>query len=211
MAVYVSVQSKYIHPCQWYSTFTIMQVTHTICNYAPQYQDRCLLLDPSLVKVWLVPFIFGTENSIPFSPKNKLKHGFIWPQQTFPLSSRPSEMSSGPENSPVSPNRTDLKLSPCVTEIQVAFLDTASACVQWKWFSKLLLSTCGCIWQSSVMVSYAMPSEESKVTHIQQRSTALPTQTEISLDSLNLVTNIMYGRWWKAEMLCNLALRNVIF
>jgi len=179
MAVYVSVQSKYMPPCEWYLT---------VCNDAPQYQDISLLLHLSLVKVWLVPFVFGTENLIPFSPKNKLKYGFIWPQQTFPLSSRPSEMSSGPENSLASPHGTDVKLSPCVTEIQVAFLDAASDCVQRKRFSKLLLSTCGCIWQSRMIVSYAMPSEDSKVTHIQQRSTALPNT---DWDSLNLVSICM--------------------
>jgi len=83
-------------------------------------------------------------------------------------------MSSGPENSPSSPHLTDVKISPCITEIQVACLDEPSNCVQWKWFSKLLLSTCGCIWQNSIMVSCAMPSEGSKVTHIQHSSIALP-------------------------------------
>jgi len=59
-------------------------------------------------------------NSIPFCPK----------KQTFPLSSRPSKMSSGPENSPASPHGTYVKHSLCVTEIQMVFLDAASHCVQ---------------------------------------------------------------------------------
>jgi len=76
-------------------TFTIMQVIHTVCNEVckPQHQDRCQLLHLSLEKVWLVLFIFETEYSIP--SKKKLKLGLIWPQQKFPLSSRPSEWSSG--------------------------------------------------------------------------------------------------------------------
>jgi len=115
-----------------------------------------------------------------FSQKQKQFH-------FLPLSSRPSEMSSGPENSPASPHRTDVNRSPCVTEIQVAFLDAMSDCVQWKWFSKLLLSTSGCIWQSSMTVSCAILSEGSKVMHI-QGLLPYPTQTEIPLDYLNLVT-----------------------
>jgi len=38
-------------------------------------------------------------------------------------------MSLGPENSLAYPHRADVKLSPCVVEIQMAFLD-ASDCVQ---------------------------------------------------------------------------------
>jgi len=94
--------------------------------------------------------------------------------------------------------RTDVKLSPWVTEIRVAFLDAASDCVQWKWFSKLLLSTCGCISQSSMMVSCAMPSERSKVTHIQQRSTALPNTDWDFSGFPESCDNVMNGRWWKA-------------
>jgi len=95
------------------------------------------------------------------------------------------------------PHRTDVKLSPCVTEIQVAFLDAASDCVRWKWFSKLFLST-SCIWQNSMIVSCLMPSEDSQQRHIQQRSTALPNTDWDFSGFPESFDKIMYGRWWKA-------------
>jgi len=188
MALYVSVQSKYIPPCQWY--------LHNNASYPHPLQWWTSMAGQRFAFAPVAgENLVGLQTPrIAFSPKNKLKHWLIWPQQTFSLCSRPSEMSSGPENSPGFEHWTGVKLYPCVTEIQVAFLDAASD-YQWKWFSRLLLSTCGCIWQSSMMVSCAMPSEGSKVKHIQQRSTPLPN-TEISLDSLNLVT--ILWKVWKA-------------
>ncbi len=45
-------------------TFTHMQVTHAVCTDALIYHDMPLLL--SLMKVWMVPLVFGTENSTSF-------------------------------------------------------------------------------------------------------------------------------------------------
>ena len=73
----------------------------------------------------------------------------------------PSEMSSGPENS-----------------WGTALSD----------FSKVLPSAGGYIYHSSMMVSHAMPPEDLKVMHTQQRFLALPYTTEIFLDSLKLYT-----------------------
>jgi len=50
-----------------------MLVTHAVCTDAPPYNDRCLLLQLSLIKIWMVPFIFETENSKSVFPQNKLK------------------------------------------------------------------------------------------------------------------------------------------
>jgi len=58
-------------------TFTQMQVTHAVCTDAPPYHNRCLLLHLSLMKVWMVPVVFGTDNSMSVFPQNKLKHGHI--------------------------------------------------------------------------------------------------------------------------------------
>jgi len=90
MAVYVYNFSICLHVK---GTFTHMPVTHAVCSAAPPYNDRRLLLRLSLVKVWMLPLVFGTENSMSSFPS-----GLIWAQHTFALSVWLSEMSSGPEN-----------------------------------------------------------------------------------------------------------------
>ncbi len=90
------------------STFAHMPVTHAICSAAPSYHYRCLLLLLLLMKVWMVPLIFGTENSKSIVPGNKLKCGLIGVQHTFLLSFWLSEMSSGPENPAASLHRIDI-------------------------------------------------------------------------------------------------------
>jgi len=111
---------------------------------------------------------------------------------------KPSEMRSGPENSLASPHRNDVKLSPCITEIQVAFLDAMSDCVKWKWFSKWLLSPEHMwLFESSMMVSCAMPSEGSKVTHIQQRSTEIDCLTLHRLRFLWIAWILWQNYVWK--------------
>ncbi len=52
-----------------------------------------------------------------------------------------SEMSSLPENSLVSLPRIDVYVSPCVTEIQVVFLDEVAVCDKCQQFSIVLPST----------------------------------------------------------------------
>ncbi len=52
-----------------------------------------------------------------------------------------SEMSSGPENPVASLHRIDAYFSPCVTEIQFAFIDAVASCGKWQWLSEVLLST----------------------------------------------------------------------
>ncbi len=94
MAVYVSVQSQYMPPCQW---------------YLRKYAMSRFLLHLSLVKVCMVPLVSRTENLMSVFPKNKLKHGLIWPQHTFPLSFWLSEISSGPENQTASLHKTDVQ------------------------------------------------------------------------------------------------------
>ncbi len=58
------------------------QIWQSPMLFALIYHDRGLLLLLSLMKVWMVPLVFRTENST-----NKLKCGLIWVQHTFPLSS----------------------------------------------------------------------------------------------------------------------------
>jgi len=148
--------------------FTIMQVTHTVCNDAPQHQDRCLLLFCTC-RWWKSGWSLlslGVRTRFHFLPKTRWNMASSEHIRLFHflLDHLRSQAQRTRRHLHI---RTDVKLSPWVLEMRVAFLDAASDCVQWKWFAKLLLSTCGCISQSSMMV---------------------PTQTEISLDSLNLVT-----------------------
>ncbi len=60
-------------------TFTHMQVTlHAVCTDALIYHDRCLLLHLSLMNVWMVPLVFGTENSKSIFPRNIYIYIYIY-------------------------------------------------------------------------------------------------------------------------------------
>ncbi len=110
--------------------FTLMHPYHDVCFYT------CHRLKSG----WSLSL--GLTILCPSLPKNKLKRGLIWPQRTFLLIFfLLSEMSSLPENSLVSLPRIDVYISPCVTEIQVAFLDEVANCDKWQQFSIVLPST----------------------------------------------------------------------
>ncbi len=59
-------------------TFAHIPITHAVCSAAPPYHDRRLLLHLSLMNVWMVPLVFGTENSKSIFPGNKLKRGLMF-------------------------------------------------------------------------------------------------------------------------------------
>ncbi len=50
-------------------TFTHMQVTHAVWTDAPSNHNRRFLLHLLLIDVWMVHFVFGTDNLINFSQK----------------------------------------------------------------------------------------------------------------------------------------------
>ena len=102
-------------------------------------------------------------------PKNKLKCGLVWPENTFPLSFSPSQMTSGPENSAAFLHKINKCLPLRTIQFQVPFLDAAVDCFEWQLFSKVLPSPCGYVHHGSMMVSQTIPSEGSMVTRIQQR------------------------------------------
>ena len=86
------------------------------------------------------------------------------PENTFPLSFGPSQMTSGPENSVAFLCKINKCLPLCIIQFQVAFLDAAADCVEWQWFSKVLPSPCGYVHHGSMTVSQTIP-EGSMVTH----------------------------------------------
>ncbi len=119
-------------------------VTHAVCTDGPH--DRCLL---RLVKVWMVPFVFGTENSTSIFLKNKWKCGLIWSQHTFFW----TILDKLWPNIAFSVRNRD------------SICNAAADCGKWQWFFEVILSPCGYVEHCSMTVSYAMPSEGSKVMH----------------------------------------------
>ena len=112
----------------------------------------------------MVFFIFGTYKSL--FPKNELKCGFVWPENTFPRSFGPSQIASGLENFILRKIHECLPL--CIIQFQVAFLDAPADCVERWWFSKVHPSPWGYIHHGSITVSQAIPPEGLMVTRIQQ-------------------------------------------
>ena len=125
-------------------------------------------------------------------PKNKLKCGLVWPENYFPLSFCPSQMTSGPENSAVFVCKINKCLPLCIIQFQVAFLDAAADCVEWQWFSKILPSPCGYVHHGSMTVSQTIAPEGSCSCSFSSGFSPWLLRTEIMI------------------IICNLALRNVI-
>ncbi len=167
------------NPYIWY--FRTYASHHAVGSAAPPFHDRRLLLHLLLMRVWMVPLVFGTENWTSIFPRNKLKYGLIWPRHTFP---------------------------PSFQEIQVAFLNAAANCGKWQRFSEVLLSPCGYISHRCMTVSHAMPSEGSKVMYIHCLALHLLRFLWNSLNPFTIVCMVVVERH---QLFCDLALRSVIF
>ena len=105
-------------------------------------------------------FIFGTSIQRPFFPKtswnvdlSKQRTHLHWLQ---PLRTREVFLC-----------KINKCLSLCIIQFQVAFLDILAECVEWQWFSKVLLSPCDYVHHGSITVSQTIPSEGSMVMCIQ--------------------------------------------
>ena len=102
-------------------------------------------------------------------PQNKLNcrlFRLVWPENTFPPSFGPSQMTLGPDNSAAF---TIIKIQFRLIQLQVAFLDAAADCVKWQWFYEVLLRPCGYVHHGSMPVFLKQYQPEgSMVTHIQQ-------------------------------------------
>ncbi len=125
--IYASMPMAPLHIFQSPMPFALMH-PHTM-------KDVSHLL---LVKVWIVPFVFGTENWMSVFPKNKLKRVLIWPHfSTVYLTIWdelwPRELGG----------ITALMYS--LTYIQVAFLDAVADCGKLQGFSEVLLRKCSYI------------------------------------------------------------------
>ena len=88
----------------------------------------------------------------------KLKCGLDWPENTFPLSFGPSQMTSGSENSAFV-CKVNKCLPLCKIQFQVAFLDAVADYVEWQWFSKVLPSPCDYAHHGRITFSQTIPPE----------------------------------------------------
>ena len=77
----------------------------------------------------------------------------------------------------------------CIIQFQVAFLDAEADCVEWQWFSKVLLSPCGYVHHCSMTVFPNNTAWGPRWSHaFNSNFRPWPLRTEISPDSLNLFT-----------------------
>ena len=92
---HISLQNSNITLCI-NGTFTYIQIAHAMGTNAPPYHHRgCFFHFQS-------GWSFSSSAHrirCPFFPKNKLKCGLVLPENTFPLSLGPSQMTSGPKKS----------------------------------------------------------------------------------------------------------------
>ena len=58
-------------------------------------------------------------------------------------------------------NKINKCLPLCIIQFQVAFLDALADCIEWQWFSKVLLSPCGYVHHGSRTVSQTIPPVDS--------------------------------------------------
>ena len=70
----------------------------------------------------------------------------------FLLSFGPSQMISGPENSMEFLRKMYKCLPLCIIQFQIEFLDASADCVEWQWFSKVVLSPCGYVHNGGMTV-----------------------------------------------------------
>ena len=105
---------------------------------------------------------------------------------TFPLSFGPFQMTLGPKNLAAILRKIYKCLPLCIIQFQVAFLDAVADCVEWQWFSKVLLSPLA----MSIMVAWRFLKQyrlRARWSHAFSSSyRPWPLLTEISPDSLNL-------------------------
>ena len=171
----MSLQNSNINLCI-NSTFTYMQITYAVGTDAPPYHHR----DWFLHLVWMV-FLASLTHRIryPFSPKNKLKCGLVWPENMFPLCFEQTHMPLGPEFL--------RKINKCIIKFQVAFLDAEADCAdndfpKYSWAHVAM----------SIMIAWRF----LKQYRLRARWTCAfcsgyrywPLRTNISPDSLNLFT-----------------------
>ena len=152
-----------------------------------------------LVTIWMVLFLFSPMDTMSVISKNNLKCGLVRPQHTFPLCVSPSQMSSGPEKSAVFLDVVDICLSLCMVESELAFVDAATNCVYWQWFSKVFLSPCSILytmmWVFNAVFNAVLP-EGSKVTDIQCWFSALFLTCRDFSGFSESFNDIMDCRWW---------------
>ena len=176
------------HSCRGYWSTTIPSQRLVFALYVVKGLD-------GLFHLWQV------EIRRPFFQKTNLS-GLVWPENTFPLPFDPSQMTSGPENSVLF--MCKMKCLPlCKIQFQVAFLDAAADCVEWKWFSEVLPRRCGYVHHGSMTVSQTIPPKGSMVMCIQQRALASTHQDFPWLPEY--CHEIMNGEW------CNRVLRKIVF
>ena len=106
----------------------------------------------SLVTVWISLFhLWHLQSNICFSQKQAEMRTRLTRQQVFTVYSVHLEkLTSGPGNSAEFLRKINKCLPLCIIQCQVAFLDAATDCVEWQWFSKVLLSPCGSVYHGSM-------------------------------------------------------------
>ncbi len=101
--IYVVWRRAYV-ALNLYITFNIhsaiqnMQAAHTICTYAPPYNQRCWLLNWTLMTRWKVSLLFCTEDTAYVISNKNITFELVWPQKTFPLWNSPFYVSLGPQD-----------------------------------------------------------------------------------------------------------------
>lgn len=53
---------------------TDVHVPHAMGTDTPPYQDRCWILDPTLITAWMVLFMLGPKGTVAVLPKKYVKH-----------------------------------------------------------------------------------------------------------------------------------------
>ncbi len=71
--------------CHLYIPFSIhsalqnMQVAHTVCIHATPYNQRCWLLNWTLMTHWKVSLLFSPEDMVSMITNKNVKFGLVWP------------------------------------------------------------------------------------------------------------------------------------
>ena len=69
------------------SAFLRVEAAHVIGTNATPYHQRCRLLNSPLIRRWMVPLLFGPQDTASMLSKNNF--WFIWPQNSFPFCLKP--------------------------------------------------------------------------------------------------------------------------
>ncbi len=119
-------------------------------------------------------------------------------------------MSLGPQDTTALLDHVHIWLPFCIIELKLASADGLADCVKQQWFLEVFLGRFSNVNDRIMLMSDAVSSEGPKTTGIQQRSSDLSlTHRDFSSFSESF-DDVMHGRLWDLQSLCNLMLKNIV-